>query len=184
MIESSADVTVSAHRVADELFAQHVGGFGYAAAGYRGHVHRVIALVGRQVTLDETTATLLGQAAFFHDAGIWLDDSFDYLPTSIERARRQLGGSDPVHTDLVVAMIEEHRRLRRARPDDPIVEAFRRADLTDISLGLIRSPGVTPAEYRSLTRRYPSAGFRRGLMVNFTTWAVRHPLRPLPMVRW
>ena len=75
-----------AHRVADELFDRHGDVFGAERAIYRGHVHRVIGLVGRQVEVPAELAGVLGLAAFFHDAGLWFDRTGDYLPPSTRRA--------------------------------------------------------------------------------------------------
>lgn len=173
-----------AHGAAEELFERHGPRFGPALAGYRGHVHRVIDMVAAQVQLTDHEATLLGVAGFFHDAGIWLDDSFDYLTPSMERAADHLDGRPADDLALVSAMIDEHHRVRPARSDSALVEAFRRADLTDVSFGLIPAPGVRLARYRSLLKTYPSSGFRRGLVAVFISWVVRHPSRPLPMLRW
>ncbi len=154
--------------VADALFERYQAEFGPSLAGYRGHVCRVIELAAKQVPLDSSSATLLGIAAFFHDAGIWMDGTFDYLPSSIERAThhlRDISHDQPADADLVRAIIHEHHRQRRAIHDNPLVEAFRRADLTDVSLGIVTCPNTSRAAYRSLLKRYPSHGFRRGLVV-------------------
>ena len=180
------DPTRQAQDVASELFERHGAEFGPSLAGYRGHVHRVIALTAKQVELDGSSAQLLGVAAFFHDAGIWMDGTFDYLPPSINRAMDHLtavGNEDPADADLVRAIIDEHHRQRRAKHDDPLVEAFRRADLTDVSFGLVSSPGTGRSEYRALLKQYPSAGFRRGLVAVSAKWTLRHPLNPFPMIK-
>lgn len=173
----------TAHRIANELFAEHPTGFEASSDAYRGHVHRGIDLVGLQIDLDAPTAKLLGVAAFFHDAGIWLDGTFDYLGPSIQRALDHLDGVDEGGRELVRTVIFEHHRLRRAKSDHALVEAFRRADLTDLTGGLIPSPGVSFRDYRRLAGRHPSYGFRWKLTVIFVRWTLRHPLRPLPMVK-
>ncbi len=185
-------VTDIAHSVADNLFDEYGTLFEKALDGYRGHVHRVIELTANQIELNKTSAELLGISAFFHDASIWMDDTFDYLAPSIDRARQHLfasrhvdpDGPSPEHADLVEAIIDEHHRQRRAKHHDSLVEAFRRADLTDVSFGIVPSPGTSRTGYRSLLRLHPSAGFRRGLIVIFVKWAAHHPLRPLPMVKF
>ncbi len=184
MSEPIGGPAATAHRVADELFALYPTEFGALYAAYRGHVHRGIDLVGVQMDLDEATALLLGAAAFFHDAGIWLDDTFDYLTPSIQRALDYLDDVDEEGKELVRTVIFEHHRLRRARSDHALVEAFRRADLTDLTGGLILAPGVSFRDYRRLAGRYPSHGFRWKLTVIFVRWMIRHPLKPLPMVKW
>ncbi|WP_300014286.1 hypothetical protein [Pseudonocardia sp.] len=172
-----------AHDVADGLFARHATVFGDDLDRYRGHVHRVIGLVALQAPLEGTTADAVGVAGFFHDAGLWFDGgTWDYLPPSIRHARAELGGADD-HGPLVAAMIDEHHRVRHAHHPDPLVEAFRRADLTDVTGGLVGAPGVPRAAYRALTARHPATGFRPMLLRAFRRGLREDPRRPLPMLR-
>ncbi|QJY48254.1 hypothetical protein [Pseudonocardia broussonetiae] len=172
-----------AHGVADALFAEHASVFGSELPVYRGHVHRVIGTVGLQVPVPPDRARALGVAAFFHDAGIWFDGTWDYLPPSSRRAVAALTGDDATHAGLVAAMVDEHHRIRRARHGDPLVEAFRRADLADISRGLLGAPGVPRPAFRDLVGRYPDRGFRPMLARAFGRGLREAPWRPAPMVR-
>ncbi|WP_019875442.1 hypothetical protein [Sporichthya polymorpha] len=173
-----------AHEVADALLEKNAGTFGPTLPIYRGHVHRVIGLVGLQTEVRPDTADALGVAAFFHDAGIWFDRTWDYLPPSAARAVEELGGPGAPQADLVAAMITEHHRIRKARHDDPLVEAFRRADLTDVAAGLINVPGARRSDYRALTATYPARGFRP-LLVRAAARGIReNPLRPAPMLKF
>ena len=134
-----------AHSVADDLFDRDAATYGTDLARYRGHVHRVIGLVGVQCDIREDRAYPLGVAAYYHDAGIWLDDTWDYLPPSVRRAVAEMGPDADHHAALVTALIDEHHRIRRARSADPLVEAFRRADLVDVSRGLVAAGVPAPA---------------------------------------
>lgn len=173
-----------AHEVADALFEKNTAVFGANLPTYRGHVHRVIGLVGLQTDVTAETAEALGVAGFFHDAGIWFDGAWDYLPPSAARAVEELGGPAAQHAGLVEAMITEHHRIRRARHDDPLVEAFRRADLTDVCAGLIKVPHARRSDYRALTRTYPARGFRPMLVKAFAAGIRQSPLRPAPMIKF
>ena len=82
----------------------------------------------------------------------------------------------------VDAMILEHHKLRRYRGDE-LVEAFRRADLCDLSFGRFRS-GIPRPAYRELAAMFPSAGFHRRIARLSATRAITHPLSPAPMMRW
>jgi hypothetical protein len=84
---------------------------------------------------------------------------------------------------LVSALISEHHRLRRAWHNDPLVEAFRRADLTDVTAGLI-APGVSRARYRALVAEYPADGLRPMLLKAFGRGLRESPLHPAPMVKF
>jgi len=175
--------TEVAHQVADELFDRHGPIFGPELPIYRGHVHRVIGLAGRQVEVPAEQAGVLGLAVFFHDAGIWFDGTWDYLPPSTRRAVAALEPADRGHAELVAAIIDEHHRVRRARHPGPLVEAVRRGDLTDITGGLIPAPGVPRADYRALVAEYPARGFRPMLLRAFGRGLRESPRHPAPMIK-
>ncbi len=147
-----------AHRTAEELFETHADMFGTDLEAYRGHTHRVIGLVAMQAELSADLAHALGVAAFFHDAAIWFDNTWDYLAPSAARALAELGTDVDEHGSLVAAMIDEHHRIRSARSDHPLVEAFRLADRYDVYFGLLPAKGVSRRAYRELRHEYPTAG--------------------------
>ncbi len=178
-----SDGVKRAHEVADELFERHAAVFGPDLPIYRGHVHRVLGLVGLQRDVSEDLARSLGVTAFFHDAGIWFDGTWDYLPPSVRRATAALDGPDRAYAKLVAEMIDKHHRLRPAHGSDPLVEAFRRADLADVSAGLVRPTGVSRQAYRSLSAAHPAHGFRPMLLRAFGRGVREAPLRPLPMIK-
>ncbi len=173
-----------AHQVADHLFEKNSDAFGANLPTYRGHVHRVIGLVGLQTEVPAEVGNALGVAAFFHDAAIWFDGTWDYLPPSAARAVSELGGAGAEHAALVQAMITEHHRIRKARSADPLVEAFRRADLTDVCAGLIPVPNSKRRDYRALTKEYPARGFRPLLVKAFARGVRENPLHPIPMIKF
>lgn len=173
-----------AHDVANELFERYASVFGQELPIYQGHVHRVIGLVGMQCDVPADAAGPLGLAAFFHDAGIWFDETWDYLPPSVLRATAELSETDKDHTELVTGLISEHHRLSRAHHDDPLVEAFRRADLTDVTAGLVTSPGVSRKQYQELLAEYPSLGFQLMVLKAFARGLRESPLRPMPMMKF
>jgi hypothetical protein len=174
----------AAHERADELFAKHGSVFGPDLTRYRGHVHRVIGLVGLQQQIPADAVHAFGTAAFFHDAAIWFDGTLDYLEPSASRAVAELGGAEHPQAGLVSALITEHHRLRTARHPDPLVEAMRRADLTDVCAGLIPVPGAGRKQYRQLVRKYPLVGFHPMMLRAVGRNARAHPLRPAPFLKF
>ncbi len=172
-----------AHRRAQELFETHADRFGTDLEAYRGHTHRVIGLVAMQADVTADLAQALGVAAFFHDAAIWFDNTWDYLAPSVERALVELGTDDDEHGNLVTAMIDEHHRIRSARSDHELVEAFRLADRYDVYFGLLPTKGVSRRAYRELRNEYPTAGLRRMLIRAFGRGLRENPLRPMPMIK-
>jgi hypothetical protein len=133
-------------------------------------------------TVITPTADRIALAAFFHDVGIWTDRTFDYLAPSEAAARRYLldVGRDG-QADEIGEMIRLHHKLTPAPAG--LVEAFRRADLADLSLGLIRS-GLPRTFVREVRSAFPNAGFHRRLLALGAARLRSHPLHPLPMLRW
>ena len=180
----SNDAVQTAHATVDALFEQHRGAFGRDHESYRGHVHRVLGLVAHQLDIPPAAARAVGVAAFHHDVGIWLDHTWDYLPCSTTRAVESLAPDDRHLAPLVEAIIGEHHRLRRARGDDPLAEAFRRADMADIYHPLAPVPARSRPRYAELVASYPYGRFRRMLLRAFLRGLRENPRRPMPMVKF
>ncbi|WP_100470731.1 hypothetical protein [Mycobacteroides abscessus] len=172
-----------AHLAVDALFQRDAEVFGDDLSVYRGHVQRIVGLINFQTPLTAETARPVAVAAFFHDAAIWYDRNWDYLPQSRERALTELNGAEQQFAPLVDAMINEHHRIRRARHPHPLVEAMRRADAVDV----FRIPALARTsreDYRKLLNQFPDNGFHRSLMRAFTQGIRENPLRPAPMVKF
>lgn len=173
----------------DALLAPFAERIGADLPGYRNHCLRMALfacdLSAAEEVVDPDAVEKIAMAAAFHDIGIWTDHTLDYLEPSVPPALEQLVVEGRERwAEEVGAMIVEHHRLRPLQaPFTPLVEIFRRADLVDFSLGLVRS-GVPAARVRALRQRYPNAGFHGGLVKKWLSWFVRHPLKPLPMMRW
>ena len=175
---------IERHPLVEEVLGFWQEALGTERAAYRGHVYRVLnyarALVGSGKHDDA-----LAVASAFHDLGIWSDRTFDYLLPSIQRGETFRRVRTPsLSADLLARMIDQHHRLRRVveGPEPEVVEAFRRADLVDLSRGVLRA-GLPRELISELAARFPYAGFHGFLARTGLRWAVRHPLRPLPMVR-
>lgn len=150
------------------------------ARAYRNHVYRVIHFCSAFQDDEQREKVII--AACFHDLGIWTHGTFDYIPPSIELAKSYLReqGLEPWSAEIE-AMIAEHHKL--TKHDDALVESFRRSDLTDVSLGLVKF-GLPAAYVRDVKARFPNAGFHKRLVQLTAGWWVRHPLHPLPVLKW
>ena len=173
------------HPLAEALFALWQPALGADAKAYRNHVYRVwnFALALHPAEGDALEQLIV--AGVFHDLGIWSDGTFDYLEPSIERAADWLNNNG--HADwapIVATIIREHHKIRSYRgAHKELVEPFRRADLTDVSLGLIR-PGLSKSFVREVRREFPNAGFHKRLLQLAFRQFLRQPWRPMPMMRW
>lgn len=164
----------------DEILDDWRAELGPDRDAYRNHVQRVFHLTRHRA--PDADPRTLAVAAAFHDLGIWSDRTFDYLEPSVARAAGWLRdrGEESRH-EAVAATIRNHHKLTAYRgPHAPLVEAFRRADLADVSMGLIAAGPL----YRGLRRQFPYCGFHRRLLQLGRAQLLRHPLRPLPMLRW
>lgn len=172
----------------DDILAQWQSSLGAAHAAYRNHCYRVLnfALAYLPAEFDDAvTRDKLAVALAFHDLGIWSDGTIDYLAPSRERARAWLaenGRGD--WAEEVEAIIEEHHRIRSTpAAAGPLVEAVRKADWADVSLGLLRR-GLPPGFVGEVRARFPNAGFHKRLLGLAGRRLLHKPWSPLPMLRF
>jgi hypothetical protein len=175
---------VDRHGVIEETLEVWQAALGTASTAYRGHTYRVFNL-SRRLLGREDSDDVLAITSAFHDLGIWSDQTFDYLAPSAARAVSFCQDhAVEVDVDLVVRAIDNHHALRRytTAPTPELIEAFRRGDLVDVSRGWLRA-GLDRRWLRELTAQWPYAGFHRIILGKAFGWMLRHPLRPLPMLR-
>lgn len=166
----------------EEVLDAHAPLLGRDFSGYRGHVYRTFnyacAFAGYPADPSE-----LAVAAVFHDLGIWSSNTFDYVEPSSRAALAYARSRFPALDQTALrTIIESHHKLRPCR-GHAAAEALRRADLADLSFGLIRF-GLSSGLVADVRRAFPNAGFHACLWRIGWRWALRHPLRPLPMLRW
>jgi hypothetical protein len=173
------------HPLIEEILGQWRDQIGAQWSGYRGHVYRMFncCLALRACSAEETAK--LAVAAAFHDLGLWSDRTVDYLPPSSARASAWLQSRQlDDWTGEICLIIDNHHKLRACSDDRwPLVEIFRRADLVDFSLHIIRF-GIDRGVLRQLRRQFPNAGFHGFLAKTAAGWFLRHPLSPPPFLRW
>src|SRR5262245_28662951 len=166
------------------VLGDHASELGHDLTAYRNHVYRVanlcIAIVGHCRELEKISV-----AAVFHDLGIWTAKTFDYIDPSVAIAREYLtarGLADWIPE--IEPMIADHHKVTASRAQSRLVESFRRADWTDVTLGLRRF-GLPRRFVAAVAATWPDAGFHRRLVeLTIDRWW-KHPLlNPLPMVKW
>lgn len=148
-------------------------------AAYRAHVYRVInfarALSPTAPDLDDKLAI----AAAFHDIGVF--DTLDYLVPSITAQDRwlQRTGRQAWSEELAVVIAEHHRLTRYGadRPHAALAEAMRRADLIDVSQGVIRF-GLPKTYVREVRRCFDASEFFTRVIPLGTVRAVRARQQP------
>jgi len=152
--------------------------------GYRNHVYRVTNLCFAASQINREQKQKIQIAACFHDIGIWTDKTLDYLAPSVREAEKYLRGRGlEAWAAEIGEMVEMHHRITSCSDfARPLVEAFRRADVADLSLGIF-SMGLPKGFIRELNTTFPNSGFHARLVYLWCLWFLRHPLNPLPMFR-
>ncbi|HET9254795.1 MAG TPA: hypothetical protein VFO16_06285 [Pseudonocardiaceae bacterium] len=152
-------------------------------SSYRGHAYRVFNMARVLVPDRDDRDTKLAIAAAFHDIDVF--SSLNYLGPSIQTMDAWLTrtGRDSWAEELAVIVAKHHHltpyRGRHAR----LAEAFRRADLADLSQGVI--PAGVPREHVRAVRESIDAGvfFTRTVPGAIMRHLLRRPYDPLPIVR-
>jgi hypothetical protein len=168
----------------DEVLGGYADAIGRDFTGYRNHAQRVATFCIALSGADGESREKIALAAALHDVGIWTAGTFDYLEPSVMVATAHLtrvGRS--AWTPEVAAMIRHHHRITRSdERSDWLVEPFRRADWTDVSLGAL-TWGLPRSFVREVMGEWPNAGFHVTLARLTVGRCASHPLSPLPMVR-
>ncbi len=169
----------------EDIFSEWKDIIGSEYQGYRNHVYRMVhfCLVLRECNDKEREKIIIAGA--FHDIGIWIKDTIDYIPPSLPPAMEYLKRRSLVAWSTEIElMITEHHKIREYKDTThPLVETFRKGDLVDFSLGLFKF-GIPKTYINSVKEKYPNAGFHKNLAKRAGKWFLRHPLNPAPMIKW
>jgi hypothetical protein len=178
------------HPLVEEIFdshRDHARGDERGWSSYRGHVYRVFnmarALVPDSDRSDDERDDKLAIAAAFHDIDVFT--SLNYLGLSISTmdAWLQRTGRGAWGEELAVIVAKHHHLTTYRGRHATLAEPFRRADLNDLSQGLIRA-GI-PREHVRAVRSSIDVGcfFTRTVPGAIVRHLIRHPLDPLPITR-
>lgn len=174
--------------IVERVLDTHRAALGADFDGYRNHVYRVANFFDELGPHSFDSTPALAIAAAFHDLGIWVDRTFDYLEPSARLAQQFLDAQvlHEVDTGLVRELITQHHKLRPFREGQPwaaLVEQWRKADHVDVSLGLLAF-GIPRERVRQIQDCFPNRGFHvRLLRLTFRQFASK-PFNPLPMIKW
>ncbi len=169
----------------DELLAGYKPQLALDYDAYRNHCMRLFNFCMALAGDDKEAEDKIAIAAVFHDLGIWTENTLDYLAPSQLLAQRYLEKSFKASwCKEIDAMISEHHKITRYKENPAwLVEAFRKADLIDLSGGLIRFR--LPDDFVSdVLDAYPNAGFHKILARLAIKRLKTNPLSPLPMMKW
>lgn len=177
-----SEIIVRKHPVIEALFVAYLDVLASDTEKYKNHVYRIFnySLYLSKNTAEEKYAI----AAFFHDIGIWTNTTFDYLQPSIALVKEYLIQSGKANwSEEITIMIDQHHKISSYKGNfATTVEIFRKADWTDVSLGIIHFE--IPATFiQQIKTQFPYKGFHLFLIKLFFKNLLRHPLKPLPMFK-
>lgn len=152
---------------------------------YKNHVYRMIHFCFALHACGEEERKKIVIAGCFHDLGIWSDGTLDYLPPSEARASDYLKARGlEAWSEEIGLMIGMHHKVRAFQDARyPLAEVFRKADLVDVSMGLVKF-GIPASTVNQVKAQFPNAGFHKKLMQLAGGWFAKHPVSPPPFLKW
>jgi len=148
---------------------------------YHNHAQRVYHYAITLLLMRESKK--LAICAAFHDLDIWVSKQMDYLNPSVELARKYLVESDfQLLPDEISFIIHQHHKLTKIKGNIE-AEAFRKADLIDLTAGKIHF-NIPMSLVQSIETEYPRHNFTKLILRKTLNHARKHPLKPFPMIKW
>jgi hypothetical protein len=170
------------HPLAEEILESHrdrAHGDDAGYDAYKAHVYRVVNYARALTPETPDRDDKLAVAAAFHDLAAF--DTLDYLAPSIvaQDAWLKKTGRDAWSDELALVVAEHHRfvRYRSNRPHAALVEAVRRADLIDVSQGLIKF-GLPDSYVKEVRAAFDASVFFKRVIPAGTLRAVRKFQQP------
>lgn len=175
----------------DELLDARRGVFGGTDnedvfRGYRNHVYHILNFARQWVEPGSERDDKIAIAAVFHDIAAWPSGNVDYLRPSADQADQYLDetGRGAWKSEMRL-MIEMHHKIRAYDGKfKEWVEPIRRADWCDVSFAVMRF-GLPKSFVDEIRSEFPLAPFYpKHVYTVVAKWALTHPLRPVPILRW
>ena len=169
--------------VIDEILGRWSETIGRDLGGYRNHVYRMVNFTFAIGEFDDEARRKIEIAGCFHDIGIWPERTLNYLEPSAKRAESYLAKNGIADWQPQIRqLICQHHKLRSFQ-SDRLVEAFRKGDLVDFSLGIFKC-GLPRSFVSEVRSAFPNQGFHKCLAGIAANWIIRHPLDPVPVIRY
>jgi hypothetical protein len=157
----------------DELFSV-AGTVGREFSAYRNHCLRVLTFTNYFLpdSVREKIPNALELAAValaYHDVALWTDKELNYLEPSRDRMDQALGDSyfSPQELKIMEEIILEHHKItdfvQLSQAENDLINAVRKADWTDASLGVIRF-GLPTSLLEAAYDEVDEAGFHQILV--------------------
>lgn len=155
-------------------------------AGYRNHAYHMLNFARQWVDPSPVREEKIAIAAVFHDIAAWPNGDLGYLSPSADQADTYLEqiGRGAWKPEMRL-MIESHHKITAYKGESrEWVEPIRRADWCDVSFATMRF-GLPKGFVDEVRSAFPLDPFYPGHVYKATfKWMLRHPLNPLPILRW
>jgi hypothetical protein len=152
-----------------------------AFLAYHNHCQRVYYYARTFLLMNENRK--LAIAAAFHDLDIWVGGNMNYLPGSTQLAKDYLKANELNYLpDEMAFIINNHHKLRKVKGNIE-AEAFRKADLIDLTSGLVKY-NIPKSLIVEAERKFPRLKFTSMITGKLIKHVIKHPLKPFPMVRF
>lgn len=148
---------------------------------YVNHCTRVY-IYSKTLLLEKSNYKLLVCAAF-HDLDIWVNNDMNYLGRSASMAI-EFAKNNKLQflSDELKYIIENHHRVNRIN-DHIEAEAFRKADLIDLTNGYIKF-NLPKSIIQDTEHQYPRLNFSRIILKKAINYACKNPKKPFPILKW
>jgi len=153
---------------------------------YRNHCLRVLTFAAYHCgdACGKRDVDLMAMALAYHDVALWTDQKLDYLEPSVRQMEAHANDDDSTASEsswtaqeMATAreIILQHHKLTDWRntnsndsdalvADAKLVNAVRKGDWADATMGLVRFDGLPAALLETAYARVPDAGFHRLLL--------------------
>lgn len=172
------------HPTLDTLLDQYREQLGLQFEAYRNHLYRLLNTINAVALLNELELKKIAIAAAYHDLGLWTHHTLDYLDASAQMATEYLISINQEDwIDEVVAMIQDHHKIQPSKHDSLIVELFRQADWADVTFGAV-GLHVDKQPMQDIRQQFPNSGFHKFILQRGAAYSLKHPLKPMPILKW
>ena len=176
---------ITSFPITDSILESYKSIIGNDYDGYRNHVTRMLNFCHYLLPdIKPEQSEKLQIAGAFHDIALWTHDRVDYLVPSYQECTAYLASNHKTHwqNELQVIIDMHHLLTQYEGPYSILVEVFRKADLVDFSLGLIKH-GIDKAFIHAVKQALPNCGFHACLGRFTVKQLLRNPINPAPMIR-
>lgn len=169
----------------EDIFEKWKNELGNDYDGYKNHVYRMVNFCFALQSVNHEEREKIIIAGCFHDLGIWSNRTFDYLPPSVVLAKDYLrqNGLEQWIPEIETIINQHHKLGKYDDKQHSLIEVFRRGDLVDFSLGIVKC-GLPKIYIKNVRNQFPNAGFHKRLVKLAGKWFCSHPLNPLPILKW